>query len=66
MVFLVTVIALHVVSIVADPPQQLPYLWHLLLALFSFLYNSYFLVVCNLLQLEWLYNIHSNQHHKNN
>lgn len=53
--FMIAVITLHVVALVADPPQKLPYLWHLLLALFSFAYNLYFLILSNLLQLEWIY-----------
>jgi hypothetical protein len=37
-----------------SPPPSLPYLHHLLFALFSFCFNCYFLLLGNLLQLEWV------------
>ena len=36
------------------PPANLPYLHHLLFAFFSFLFNAYFLIFGNLLQIEEL------------
>ena len=53
--FLLAVVGLHFASLTVNPPPRLPYLFHLLMAGFSFAYNCYFLVLANLLQCEWLY-----------
>lgn len=47
-------ITLHVNEKILAPPASLPYLHHLLFAIFSFAFNSYWLLMGNLLQIEWI------------
>lgn len=47
-------ITLHVNEKLMPPPNSLPYLHHLLFAAFSFAFNTYWLLLGNLLQVEWL------------
>lgn len=39
--------ALHLGQFLIAPPQSLPYLWHLLFAFYSFVFNVYFVGLCN-------------------
>lgn len=49
--FVVVAITLHLVALTVDPPAGLPFLWNLLFAFVSFLFNCYFLLLGNLLHL---------------
>jgi hypothetical protein len=49
--FIGILITLHMNEKLITPPSSLPYLHHLLFALFSFVFNVYFLLLGNLLQV---------------
>lgn len=54
MLIFAVLITLHLNEKLITPPASLPYLHHLLFAFFSFCFNCYFLLLGNLLQLEWV------------
>jgi hypothetical protein len=47
-------LCLHLAQIFIAPPQRLEYLHHLLFAFYSFCFNSYSLVICNGIMVEYL------------
>ena len=49
--FIIVLIGLHAIALIVPPPFTLPYLWNLMLALFTFCFNCYFLFLANSLQL---------------
>jgi alpha-1,3-glucosyltransferase len=51
LLFVVVAVLLHILALTVTPPSNLPYLWHLLFAFLSFLFNFYFLLLGNLLHL---------------
>jgi hypothetical protein len=47
-------LCLHLAQILIPPPEGLEYLHHLLFAFYSFCFNSYSLVMCNGILVEYL------------
>jgi hypothetical protein len=47
-------LCLHLAQILIPPPERLEYLHHLLFAFYSFCFNSYSLLMCNGILVEYL------------
>ena len=45
-------IVLHLGEYFITPPSRLPYLWNLMFAFYSFMLNSYFMFISNLILVE--------------
>ena len=63
--FWMIVLILHIQAMFVEPPLNLQYLWHLLMAFVPFCFSFYTMLLLNMMEIEWLFNIMRNQHHKN-